>query len=303
MVDLPTREPTMPLTSSASFGDVIWLSGMTCARREGRSHSLTSRPDGLGVSGSLRSFCSRVLCAGACRILAAVRFAGTALGFASAASAEVLVSNIGQTFGSYGTLLNTYDRAQGCTTGSNAAGYTLTSAVSSGETAMVDYTPPAVLAASVSNAPAEHRGKGTFAVRIAFSKAVAGKVRDAAATIQNTGGTLTRARHAGKRKDLWRLHIAPSGHAAVTLVLPATPDCAARGAVCTADGRRLGSALTRTVPGPVTLCVADARATEGEDANLDFAVTLYRAASGEVTARYHTKNGSAKAGRYTRNRA
>ena len=160
----------------------------------------------------------------------------------------------------------------------------------------------AALTASVSSAPAEHRGKGRFTVQIAFSEAVAGKAKAAAQTIQVTGGTLTRARGAGGA-DRWALDIRPSSHGPVTVTLPATADCAAAGAVCTADGRKLGSALTHTVQGPPGLSVADARATEGPGATLDFAVTLSRAASGEVTVRYATKNGTAKAGRdYTRTR-
>ena len=153
------------------------------------------------------------------------------------------------------------------------------------------------LTASVSEAPAEHRGRGKFTVRVAFSEAVAGTPGAAAARIQVTGGTLTRARRVDRRKDLWALDIRPSSHEAVALTLPATSDCAAAGAVCTADGRKLETALTHTVPGPATLSVADARATEGEDATIDFAVTLSRAVAGEVSVRWRTRSGSAKAGR------
>ena len=155
----------------------------------------------------------------------------------------------------------------------------------------------AALTASVSQAPAEHAGRGRFDVRIAFSEAVAARAKDAAATIQVAGGTLTRAVRVDKRKDLWALTLEPSGYGAVTVTLPAASDCAAAGAVCTADGRKLASALTHTVPGPVTLSVADARAREGEDDTMDFAVTLSRAASGEVTVRYATRDGTAKKGK------
>ena len=155
---------------------------------------------------------------------------------------------------------------------------------------------PQPLTASVAQAPVEHRGRGKFTVQVAFSEAVAGTVTAAAATIQVTGGTLVRARRAGGAAR-WALDIRPSGHAAVTLTLPATSDCAAAGAVCTADGRKLESALTHTVPGPAMLSAADARATEGEDATIDFAVTLSRAVSGEVTVRYVTRDATAKVGR------
>ena len=207
---------------------------------------------------------------------------------------------------------------------------TLVSAVSAGETVTVGYAPPAEgpalrlsgggaavaafsgqaaandtparqvqagLTASVASAPAEHRGEGQFEVRIAFSEAVAGRAKDAAATIAVSGGTLARAVRVNKRKDLWALTVNPSGYEAVTVTLPATADCAAAGAVCTADGHRLETALTHTVPGPVTVSVADARAKEGEDDAMDFAVTLSRAASGEVTVTYATRDGTAKKGK------
>ena len=208
---------------------------------------------------------------------------------------------------------------------------TLAQAVSSGETVTVGYAPPAegpglrlsgggaavaafsgqavandtparqvqapaeALTASVASAPAEHRGEGQFEVRIAFSEAVAGRAKDAG--VEVSGGTLARAVRVNKRKDLWALTVNPSGYEAVTVTLPATADCAAAGAVCTADGRRLETALTHTVPGPVTVSVADARAKEGEDAAMDFAVTLSRAASGEVTVTYATRDGTAKKGK------
>ena len=155
----------------------------------------------------------------------------------------------------------------------------------------------AALTASVASAPAEHRGRGGFTVQVAFSEAVAGGAKAAAKTMQVTGGTLVRARRAGGAADRWAFDLRPSGHGAVTLTLPATTDCAAAGAVCTADGRKLETALTHTVPGPAMLSVADARATEGEDATIDFAVTLSRAVSGEVTVRYVTRDATAKVGR------
>ena len=151
------------------------------------------------------------------------------------------------------------------------------------------------LTARIASAPSEHRGAGEFALRVAFSAPVAGRAKDA--VIEVTGGTLARAVRVKKRKDLWELRLAPSGHGAVTVTLPATADCAAAGAVCTADGRRLETALTHTVQGPVALSVADASAREGPGATLDFAVTLSRAASGEVTVRYATRDGTAKKGK------
>ncbi len=153
----------------------------------------------------------------------------------------------------------------------------------------------APLTARFEAAPSEHRGKGKFSLRVAFSAPVAGNA-DAAA-FRVTGGTLERVRQVGRRGDRWALTVKPSSHGPVTVALPATADCAAAGAICTADGRKLGSALTHTVQGPPGLSVADASAQEGAGATLDFAVTLSRAASDEVTVRYRTKNGTAKAGK------
>ena len=141
--------------------------------------------------------------------------------------------------------------------------------------------PPAAepLTARVVKAPAEHDG-GEFAVRIRFSEAVETKAKDAG--IEIAGGTLARASRVNKRKDLWQLRVRPSGHGAVTVTLPA-------GAARTANGRTLSDAVTATVSGPVALSVADASAREGAGATMDFAVTLSRAASGEVTVRYATR--------------
>ena len=150
------------------------------------------------------------------------------------------------------------------------------------------------LTASVETAPAEHKGSKKFAVRIAFSAPVAGRAKDAEATLRVSGGTLVRAARVDRRADLWTLTLQPSSHEAVTVTLPATADCGAAGAICTADGRSLASPFTVTVPGPPGLGVADARAREGADATVDFAVTLSRAAAGEVTVRYVTRNGTAK---------
>ncbi|MYG28837.1 MAG: hypothetical protein F4213_22945, partial [Boseongicola sp. SB0677_bin_26] len=60
-----------------------------------------------------------------------------------------------------------------------------------------------------------------------------------------------------------------------------------------------GSSQLRSAPGaigPPALSVADARAKEGEDATIDFAVTLSRAATGPVTVRYATRDGTARKG-------
>ena len=59
------------------------------------------------------------------------------------------------------------------------------------------------LTARIASAPSEHRGKGKFALRVAFSAPVAVRAKDAA--VQVTGGTLARAARVDERKDLWVL--------------------------------------------------------------------------------------------------
>ena len=157
---------------------------------------------------------------------------------------------------------------------------------------------PEDLTAHVAAAPAEHTGKAAFAVRIAFSaplaKGASEALRNGALVVD--GGAVKDVRRVDRGRDLREIRVRPDGPGAVTLRLAATSDCAADGALCTGDGQALSGGLSHTVPGPVALSVADARAREGVDDTIDFAVTLSRAASGEVTVRYATRDGTAKVG-------
>ena len=152
------------------------------------------------------------------------------------------------------------------------------------------------LTARVAAAPAEHDGRKGFKVRIAFSAPVAAGAKKALPTLRLDGAKVTRARRVNKRRDLWELRIRPRSHGAVTLSLPATADCAAKGAVCTPDGRKLASALKLTVPGPAALEVENGSALEGRDAAIAFRVSLSRRAAGAVTVDYATRDVSARAG-------
>ncbi len=49
----------------------------------------------------------------------------------------------------------------------------------------------------------------------------------------------------------WRIMVRPDSNEDVTIVLPATTDCEAQGAICTEDGRKLSNSLVFTVSGPV----------------------------------------------------
>ena len=150
---------------------------------------------------------------------------------------------------------------------------------------------PAPLTARFSDVPTEHTGEA-FTFGLTFSEDVAGlsfkTLRDQAFTV--TGGAVLKAqrRQQGSNEG-WTITVDPDSHAAVTIRLPA-------GAVETSDGRGLESAVSATVAGPVGISVADARVEEGAGAMLEFAVTLSRAAAGQVTVDYQTVNGTASAG-------
>ena len=155
------------------------------------------------------------------------------------------------------------------------------------------------LTASFSSVPPEHDGSTVFRLSLAFSEEPHGlsyrTVRDV--LFEVTGGTVTGARRLAPPSNLrYELTVAPSSDEPVTLSLAALPVCGAPGSVCTADGRALSGPLSKTVPGPAALAVADATVREGPGAVLAFTVTLSRAASSTVTVDYATVDGTATAG-------
>ena len=93
----------------------------------------------------------------------------------------------------------------------------------------------------------------------------------------------------------------PDGDGDVTFALVADAACAS-GGICTAGGTVLTQVpAALAIPGPgaeaSSLSVADAEATEEEDAAMEFVVTLDPAAGdGEVTVDYATSDGTATAG-------
>ena len=118
--------------------------------------------------------------------------------------------------------------------------------------------PPAVvvsaLTVSVESAPTSHNGSNSFRIRIALSEAPKSSfsyttMRDDAFTV--TGGDVTGARRLVSGKNLrWEITVQPSGNADVTVELPATTNCATRGAICTGNDDKLSSSLNLTVSGP-----------------------------------------------------
>ena len=147
--------------------------------------------------------------------------------------------------------------------------------------------------------PAEHRGEGGFRFRVAFSEDIGisyRSLREDAFTV--SGGRVTGGKRVDGRRDLFEMTVRPESLADVRIALAAGRDCAVSGAICTKGEprRRLTNAISATVRGPVAVSVADARAREGEDETIDFAVSLSRAASGAVSVTYATADGSATAG-------
>ena len=153
------------------------------------------------------------------------------------------------------------------------------------------------LTASFSAVPAEHDGSSLFTVGLAFSEEVKAGGRKVKAALTVTGGTVKKARRvAPPSNEQWTITIKPDGHGAVSVLLPATSDCDATGAICTDDGRKLSAGVAVQVAGPPGLSVADAQVQEGPNATLDFVVTLSPMASETVTVGYMTDNGTATAG-------
>ena len=110
------------------------------------------------------------------------------------------------------------------------------------------------LTASVESAPPSHNGSDEFRIRIAFSEepktGFSYKImRDHAFTV--TGGSVTGARRLEPLSNIgWEIVVKPDSNGDVTIVLPATTDCNAQGAICTGDGRPLSNRLEITVSGP-----------------------------------------------------
>ena len=184
-----------------------------------------------------------------------------------------------------------------CTKGENRRQLTNTPAAT--VAGSVVETGPAGLTARFEGMPSEHRGEGGFRFRVAFSEDIGISYRslrvDAFAV---SGGRVTRGARVDDRRDLFEMTVRPTSVGDVTITLLAGRACAVSGAICTKGEPRgkLTNTISATVGGPVSVAVADARAREGSDETIDFAVTLSRAASGTVAVAYATADGTATAG-------
>ena len=146
--------------------------------------------------------------------------------------------------------------------------------------------------------PEEHDGTGEIAFRVVFNKEPVSysytTLRDSTVRIGRDGNALTPSvsRLNAPRSDEWSVRVAPGGKEDLTVSIGPFTSCSDTGAVCAADHEVLANAVTKTIPGPPGLSVADARVYEAADATVDFAVSLGRVSSSTVTVDYETSDDS-----------
>ena len=94
-------------------------------------------------------------------------------------------------------------------------------------------------------------GTGVFTFEIAFSEPISISYKTQRDdSLEVTNGSATKAKRVNGQSDLWEITVEPDSNAEVTVVLPATGDCAAQDAVCTRDGTKLSNRSELTVQGP-----------------------------------------------------
>ena len=143
-----------------------------------------------------------------------------------------------------------------------------------------------------------HDGSTPMQFRLVFSKEVdttAAEIKDHALTV--TGATINTVvqKDEGSTRR-WNVTVTPAGTGPFDVILAAATDCALDGHICTADGELLAQGDWKRSSGPPVISVADAAVTEGDGAQLAFAVTLDRNWSGPIpTVSYATSDGTASA--------
>ena len=144
-----------------------------------------------------------------------------------------------------------------------------------------------------------HDGSTPMQFRLVFSEEVdttAAEIKDHALTV--TGATITTVvqKDEGSTRR-WNVTVTPAGAGPFDVILASATDCALDGHICTPDGELLARGYWKRSFGPPAISVADANVTEGDEAQLTFAVTLDRNWSGPVpTVSYATSDGTASAG-------
>ena len=104
-------------------------------------------------------------------------------------------------------------------------------------------------------APETHDGSATFTVELHFSENPDLGFQAVKDHVLNlTNGSVTRAQRINPSGDepnrAWTITVQPDGNDNIAIVLPATTDCSAQGAVCTTEGKMLSNRSTATVAGP-----------------------------------------------------
>ena len=150
------------------------------------------------------------------------------------------------------------------------------------------------LTAAFENVPSEHDGTA-FTFDLTLSEAPGAGNLPVAASFKVAPGKAS-VSGSGTRYTVTVTPKAANAWKDVTITLAAGRACDEAGAVCTADGRALTNTSSATVGGPVRIRIAGAKAKEGKDESLDFAVTLNRAAAHAVSVDYATEDGTATAG-------
>ena len=153
----------------------------------------------------------------------------------------------------------------------------------------------APLTASFEDLPETHDGATAFTFRLVLSDDIANTdadVRDSAFEV--TGGSVTDVGRVGGRSDLWEITVTPDGAGNIGIVLLAARACGTAGALCTADGRALTTALLVTVPanpqqaGALTAVFADMPADHGGATGFTFTLRFSESFPiGYVTMRDH----------------
>ena len=150
------------------------------------------------------------------------------------------------------------------------------------------------LTAAFENVPSEHDGTG-FSFDLTLSEAPGAGNLPVAASFKVAPGKAS-VSGSGRRYTVTVTPKPGNAWKDVTVTLAGGRACAEAGAICTADGRSVSNTATATIGGPVRIRIEGAKAREGKDASLDFAVTLNRAASQEVAVDYTTADETATAG-------
>ena len=105
------------------------------------------------------------------------------------------------------------------------------------------------LTASFASLPASHQGSGTIELRVEFNRPLrTGAADTLELAFQVTNGEVRGVSLAAGLTEQWEIEIEPLSDADVVVVLPASADCAAPEAVCTAGNQPLSTRLEASIP-------------------------------------------------------